>query len=57
MNESNFIAIGEHDCSIVEEHGREWAVCPCGAQFSIDASGNSEQVTDGEEDFHDRSES
>lgn len=53
MNEQDFIAIGEHDCSIIEEHRQEWAICPCGAQFSLDAAGNSEQVTEGEEGFHD----
>ncbi len=48
--------IGPHDCRIVEEHGQEWAVCLCGAQFSISGGerdvNDYEQVSDGDEDYH-----
>ena len=36
------------DCNIVEEHGREWAVCnTCGAQWGLHGA-DLEQVTEGD---------
>ena len=43
------LAIAPHGlCAIVEEHGREWAICArCGAQWGLDGA-DLEQVTDGD---------
>lgn len=47
--ETETISIDVHGtCNIVEEHGREWAVCDrCGAQWALHGS-CLEQVTEGD---------
>lgn len=49
MANGETINIAPHgDCAIIEEHGREWAVCnPCGAQWALHGS-DLEQVTEGD---------
>lgn len=43
------INIAPHgDCGVIEEHGREWAVCnSCGAQWAVHGP-DVEQVTEGD---------
>lgn len=49
MNPKKTMCIEPHGwCNIIEEHGREWAVCDtCGAQWAVHRS-DLEQVSEGD---------